>query len=271
MRKLIASVFAALIFTSPALFAQDMVISGGAKGGNYHRWATNLATLLKGSARIKATVKTSGGSKDNIGCIQDGSCHVAFTQVDAMKALGAQNVEILGDLGKECVFLVVGKDGKIGDEDDLQDKSKEASIGVGRAGSGAQVTWSYMQQLEEGYKATSAAYQGGSRGLAQVAAGRLDAMIFVTAPGNLNHKLIAGVNASEKLEFIDVDDSDLNDKLPDGRAVYTFESIDTKDGFGGGIETICTGVVAIGSSALTEEQGDAVADLFLTNAAAITK
>lgn len=272
MKRFFSSALAIAILTVPfsATSADIMVISGGSPGGNYNRWGVNLSRMLQQSARIKAEVVQSGGSKDNIACIEDGTCHVSFTQVDALKSMGAGGADILGDMGQECVFVAVHKDGKIGDEDDLQKEGNGARIAVGSAGSGAQISWSYMQQLEDGYKATSAVYTGGARALAKLKAKQVDAVMFVTSPENLGHKLIAGVLANKDLEFIDIDDSDLNDELPDGTPVYVFEDVTVKPGlFATKVETICTGVVAIGSPNLTDRAAEAVANLFLSNAEAI--
>ena len=262
--KRFTTVFALVLVTSGT---HAVTISGGTKGGSYDRWARNLAMLTKGLG-YKPTAERSKGAQENVERVASGEADVAFTQGDVLMATGGQGVEILAEIGKECVFLVGNTDGRVRDEDDLQSDDAH-TIAVGKRGTGSQVTWSYMGQLEPGYTNSAAQYVGGARALGKVSAGQLDAAMFVTAPGNLDHRLIVAVNSDERLEFIDVDDKDLNDKLPNGTPVYTFEEIDTKAGWGGGVDTICTPVLAIANPDADEDLLDDLAQVFMSNKAAV--
>lgn len=268
--KMLIATLIILAFTASFASANDtVVISGGSKGGSYDRWANNVGAILRGLG-YKAEVKRSRGSGTNVERVVAGEAHVGFTQGDVLMAKGGQGVEILAELGEECVFLVGNKDGRVTDEDDLQSTEEPVlKIGVGKAGSGSQITWQYMVQLEDGYGASAAQFQGGARSLAAVASGQLDAAMFVTSPSRLDHKLIQAVNGNDKLMFLDVNDSDLNDKLPNGSPVYLFKDIDTKAGWGGGIETICTPVLVIANPDVDEDLLDDLAGQLLSNKAAV--
>jgi len=263
-----------ILFTALAAQAtQTSFVTGGKKGGSYERWGKNLTNLMRAQGIKGAQYQPSKGAQQNVQRVKAGEATVGFTQGDVLMAEGAQGVEIMGALGKECVFVVVNESGIVQDEDDLQSEhdGKAPRIAVGGKGTGSQVSWSYMSKLEDGYKTAAQDYIGGTRALGKLAAGQLDAVMFVTAPGNLNHRLIAAVNGNDKLKFIDIDDSDLNDDLPSGEPVYTFEEVDTKEGWGGGIDTICTQVVAIANVEADEDVLDELSNLFLSNAAAITQ
>ena len=261
-----------LLFALPA-FANDSVrITGGTKGGGYDRMATNLFSLSKGLGYTPEKM-TSKGAEENVKRIQAGEADVGFTQGDVLMANDqGRGVEILGVVGKECVHVAVNPEGKVTSEGDLQDKQDPAAtIAVGKRGTGSEVTWRYMCTLEPAFCNSAAQYSGGTRTLGKVASGQLDAILFVTAPDNLNHRLVAAVNANDNLEFIDIEDWDLNDKLPNGEAVYTFEEIDTKDGWGGGVDTICTPLLVIANPEADETLLDDLANVVLTNQAAITQ
>ncbi len=263
--------FGVLAFAAIAQ-AASVPISGGAKGGNYERWAHNLAGLMKGQG-FAPTVMTSKGAVENLARVKDGSAAVGWVQGDTLMANGADGVEILGTLGTECAFLVGRTDGKVRDEDDLQDDNGQTIAAVGPRGSGSQTTWAYMGQLEEDYKRSAAQYVGGTRAMGKLMAGQVDAMLFVTAPGNLDHRLIAAVNGNEKLEFLDVDDGDLNDKLPSGQPVYTFESVVVEKGTFSDteVETICTPVLAVAKVDADDAILDELANILVGNIAAVTR
>ncbi len=253
-----------------AAASADVVISGGKKGGSYAKYAANLAKIVKGRTGMAATAQASGGSLANVQCVANKECAVGLTQADALAASGrASDVEVLGALGRECVYIAYNVDGRVTDEDHLQDKmDPPAQIAVGSAGSGSQASWDYMTQLEEAYKASGAVYSGGNRSLSKVVTGKLDAFMFVTDPSSAGHKLIAAVAANKKLKFMDVDDSDLNDKLPDGTAVYEFDDIDVPGALWD-VETICTPLLVIADPDASEDVLEVVAGALLNNVAAI--
>ena len=268
MRKSLAAAIATVLALHAGQASADVTITTGSKGGAYERWGNNLATMLKGLG-YSPTVQRSKGSGENIARVAGGEAQLGFAQGDAIMYLGL-GVEILADLGKECAFLVGKTDGRVTDEDDLQSEEDPVlTIGVGKQGTGSFITWGYMGKLEDGYLKSAAQYKGGARGLAAVSSGQMDAMLFVTAPGNLEHKLISAVNGDENLQFLDVDDGDLNDKLPNGTPVYTFEEVDTKSGWGGGVDTICTPVLLIAYPDADEDLLDDVAAQALSNKAAL--
>lgn len=75
-----------LAFALPS-FAKTVVISTGGeseKAASYYQKGTRLAKLLNKAGKVKATVVTSSGSGENISCISDGECQVAWIQNDAM-------------------------------------------------------------------------------------------------------------------------------------------------------------------------------------------
>ena len=59
---------------------------------------------------------------------------------------------VLGEIGKECVFIVTGKDSDLKSDSDLQQPGKGRLIAVQSPNSGVAGTWEYMTRLEPAFK-----------------------------------------------------------------------------------------------------------------------
>lgn len=258
----------AVVFISPA--QADVVISTGAKGGTYHNvFGVNLAKVMR-EYGIGAQLETSKGSIENADRVGSGEAGIGFVQADAYASWFGKHpelageTEIVGTLGKECVYIATAEGGPIDDEDDI---GKGTNIAVQAQGSGSAESWAYMQQLEDDYAAANTHFTGGARALSKLKTGQLDAVLWVTSPGNLNHKFLSIVQTKGSgLRLIDVDDYDLNDKLPNGDQVYSFEKVDVEDGmFAKSITTPCTDVLVVANANADEEVLETLATILSMN------
>ncbi len=260
----------AALAATPAL-AVDSVIAGGPSSGTYYKvWAPNLAKGLKSHGFETATLKTKG-CVENSKLVASGEADVGFCQGDALKhAMAtfpevAQNVDILGTLGKECGYAAVNTSGKLKSEDDIGEGIRVAAQ---KNGSGTQAGWAYMQSLEPDYAKATTTYDSGSRALGKVASGELDMTLWFTSPHNLDHRLLQTVLTNDSLKLLPLDDWSLDDKLPNGKSVYTLETVTVKKagfGFDETITTLCTDAVVIGNTGADEELLDTVADIVMRN------
>jgi uncharacterized protein len=222
-----------------------------------------------------ATLKESKGSLENLQRLGQGEAQVGFAQLDAyaqyLKA-GGKPLEIVAPLGKECGYLVVEKKGKITSEKDLR-RAKDATIAIGEEGSGSAIMWQFMTTLVPDYKNAKIIYQGGTRAINQIGTpGGPNAYLFVTAPGNLEHKLIQAVSANKNLAFVDVDKGGLDAKLPDGKSIYAFDKVPVCSGtFGCRVETICTDSYLFASPSATDKVIQAVSDVMAMSPKTITE
>jgi TRAP-type uncharacterized transport system substrate-binding protein len=263
--KALPALFIALII-SFAFTANAAVISTGSKSGNYFKVGHNIAGLLTG----QDTVNTSKGSWENLLRLVAGDADIAPVQMDAYAAFIAKypehkdKLEIMGSLYKECAYLAVQCKGKVRNEDDLQ-KKDNVTIAIGKKGSGTQVTWDYMIQLEDKYKNASVVFKGGTRAIGQLAAKQVDAVMWVTKP-KLDGKMASTVMRNKELCLVGFNDMDLNDKLPaTGKPVYEFQKIDTKKGWLNDTEltTACVEAVIIANTNVDEEVLEELADMLL--------
>lgn len=248
-----------------ASFAKEIVITTGSKTGNYIKVGHSLKTIIGGN------VIPSKGSVENMDRIMKGEANIAIVQMDAYAKYVSDNpeaaskLEIMGPLYEECVYLAVNKDGPIKSEDDLQQEG--VTIACGKQGSGTAVSWDYMRQLEPGYKKAGVSFAGGTRALGKLASkpnGDINAVMWVTKP-DLTGKLAQTVLKNDNLEFLDVDDKDLNDVYkPTGQPIYRFKTIKASGGFfGGKVETICVDAVIIADSEMDEDVLEKLSDVVL--------
>lgn len=268
-KSVIAS--AVLMALSTAAFA-DLTITTGRDGGSYFRvQGPKIVKYLK-NVGLASNFVPSTGSLDNLNKVAKGEAQVGIAQADAVMffkktqpQLGTK-IEIGSPLGRECVFVVAKKGGPIKTDDELQ--AKGVSIAAGAPGDGSRATWDYMGTLEEKFKLPSIVDVGGASGLAQVAAGTTNAFIFVTNPDPTvlyNNELFSLARDNKSLQFVPVEDWDLNDKLPNGDAVYTFDKVVTKPGTFSDdkLPTICLSAYTIYNSDLDADTKEKLARAFL--------
>lgn len=256
------------------LFANDVVISTGGRGGSYFATGENLAEVLAEYDYTAEAVK-SRGSIENIERVSSGEATLGFTQLDALawwmnrNPEQASSLKLLGSLYPECVYVAVNKKGDIDDEDDLQ--SDKANVAVQKRGSGSAVSWSYMQDLEPDFARGATYFQGGLQLLNEIANNpdaEVNAFLWVSDPLNLEQRYLKTVLENDNLELIDLKDWDLNDKHPElGVSIYRFEEPEIAKGFifDKELNTICMDAVVIGSASADGDMIDDVVDVLTLN------
>ena len=245
-----------------------IVITTGKSGGGYNTIGERLKNVLAEQDQ-PAQVQTSAGSLENLSRLDDpqSPVNIGLSQADALKYYlkdhpsFADKLINLGEIGKECVFIVTGKDSDIHDDSDLQ-KASGKLIAVQSPNSGVAVTWEYMTVLEPAFKNTAPAFVDGAEALLQMKssgkASKIQAAMVVQRPMAKSTEMQVVLENSQDFRLVPVKDWDLNDELPDGSAVYTFENVtvaEKKWGFDTTVDTICTrGLLLANKTKLTAEQ-----------------
>lgn len=252
----------------PAMAESEVTITSGSPGGTYHNvFGANLGRILS-ERGTSVEVMPSAGSLENLQRLASGDADVGFTQADALDSFldknPTSNIEIMGGLGQECIYVATSEDG-LENEDGLEREGTK--IAVGDQGSGSAESWDYMRTLEEGYQNSSTYYTGGARALAQVKTGQLDAFMWITSPSNLNHDFLKMVmQDGSGLKLIDMNDWDMNDKLPNGQQAYEFRDVVVQKGFfDKEIETACTQVMVVANGDLDTRVLEQVARAVMMN------
>ncbi|MDS4058903.1 MAG: TAXI family TRAP transporter solute-binding subunit [Candidatus Contendobacter sp.] len=261
-----------------------IVISTGKSGGGYYTIGERLKSVLAEQDQ-PAQVLTSAGSIENLTRLDDpqSPVSVGLTQADALKYYlkdhpgFADRFIGLGEIGKECVFIVTGKDSDIHSDSDLQQKGRNWLIAVQSPNSGVAVTWEYMTVLEPAFKNTAPAFVDGAEALLQIKSGgkasKIQAAMVVQKPMAKSTEMQVVLENPKDFRLVPVKDWDLNDKLPDGSAVYTFENItvaEKKWGFDTTVDTICTrGLMLANKTKLTADQRTRLSKVMLLAAGRI--
>lgn len=245
-----------------------IVITTGKSGGGYNTIGERLKNVLAEQDQ-PAQVQTSAGSLENLSRLDgpQSPVNIGLSQADALKYYlkdhpsFADKLINLGEIGKECVFIVTGKDSDIHDDSDLQ-KASGKLIAVQSPNSGVAVTWEYMTVLEPAFKNTAPAFVDGAEALLQMKssgkASKIQAAMVVQRPMAKSTEMQVVLENPQDFRLVPVKDWDLNDELPDGSAVYTFENVtvaEKKWGFDTTVDTICTrGLLLANKTKLTAEQ-----------------
>ena len=166
LRTIIQNIAApALLLTLPLVgMAEPVVFSSGVEGGGY--WSA--ATRLQGVAAdmdLDVPVEDSHGSLHNLARLLDEKDPVSLVlaQADALqhyldeKSGMVDKVEILENIGQECVFILTGTQSAIKTVDDLQ-QGKGYKLAISSPDSGVAVTYTYMTTLQPELADTSAVY-----------------------------------------------------------------------------------------------------------------
>ena len=253
--------------------AADVIITTGQQGMTYNAvYGANLQSALT-EFGYRTQVVTSKGSLDNLSKVASGEAQLGLTQGDAYQYWrskninAAQSVEIIGELPNECVFIAVKEGGKVKDEDDLKAGVK---IAVGEPTSGSFASWSYLQSLQADYAKVDTSAKGGLRTLAKVQTGEFDAFLWVAAMDKTN-KFLEAVNQKDSgIKLIDVNDWNLNDKLPNGKSVYEFQDAVVASGWTDTkVNVPCTKTLVVANVDTGDEFLETVSSIMLKNQARI--
>jgi hypothetical protein len=236
----IALLFAAIILQlSGAAWARDpdAVLSTGREGGSYYNIGERLKAAMLVEHDVWFEVLTSRGSLENLRRLDDPSSPVGLTltQADALSQYlqghpdFAEEFVVLGDVGKECVLLIAGRDGGLTTAAGLKEETG-GEISVDDTESGASVTFEYMTELEPRFRATAAVPVDTMEALLQIKMAsehtKLKAAMIVQRPKAVSEPIRIFFENPEDYRLVPITEADVgNAKLPDGSIVYSFERV----------------------------------------------
>ena len=244
IKVFLLGVFAILALVALAAIGTGKVhaetIGSGTEQGHYYKsYAPNLAVEVGKSDRTFSgknmlQVVATDGSLDNLDKTSSGEVQVSLTQPDAFMFFRstepnkANQIVLLGNVPvEECVLMVTSENSKIKEFDDL---TKDHTVNIGVPGSGSQASWAYFKKLIPALKDIRTNENSNVLALGDLQTGAADAMIFVTTKDRTS-EVLEMVNAEDSgLRFVDLEDSNLNEKLPSGKPVYTAEKVNVEPG-----------------------------------------
>ena len=127
----------------------------------------------------------------------------------------------------------------------------------------------YLGELDKDFKKPKTVNIGDDMGLSAVISEQSDVMLQMQTP-SIENNLVKDVLANKKLKFVTMQAWAFNDKLPNGKAVYTKEKIALDDAFfKTELETICTDTLVLANESVSDDDLDLIAGIVLRNQKAI--
>jgi TRAP-type uncharacterized transport system substrate-binding protein len=220
-----------LLVLSPSVsMAEPLVFSSGIEGGGYWSAATRLQTVAA-ELGLEVQVEPSTGSLHNLARLLDAGdpTGLVLAQADALQHYldehpgESQKIEILENIGQECVFVITGSDSAIRSDADLQE-DRDYQIAISSPDSGVAVTYSYMTTLAPEMAATSVQYTdtgAAMNGLGATGSEAADAVMLVHRPKEHSPEVDLALRNPDQFRFVQISDERFNSKLPNGDAVYS--------------------------------------------------
>ncbi len=268
---LAAAACACAALASPALAQPSgeevLWLASGPEGGTYRTvYGKNLASLLRGTDVL---FRESEGSAQNIVTLNESRADIAFVQADvfagAYRAGETADLQVIGRLADECLFVAYRVDGAVKTFDDLRSPpgGTPLDIAVGPSESGAAASWRWLSQLDPALAGNETDPQYGTLAVNQLAVGQFDAVVWVTDPQNLQHKMLRAVLENERVDLMPVTDAALLEPIGDGTLVYRKRNLKLEGGWRPKkLETLCTSALVVmrrdADTAIVEKVSDLV-------------
>lgn len=252
-----------------------LCISTGSEGGGYDTKGQALEANFR-SIGIEVVRQTSKGSNENVErLVGDGPTNAAFMQADVMmhriKAAGKQDLFpslfIVAELGQECLFALTSYKGGLSQSQMQSSGNTRTIVPKGGAGGGPATSWEYVQKLEDNFEHTRAnltvdlptaliALKDPNNTLG------VGAVLFVQGENLHDNATLTAAKMLDRRELtlVPLTDWDLDDRLPNGKQVYTYGEktfASTEKGWFGtdyAVDTICTTALFVVNTAKLPEQ-----------------
>ena len=250
--------------------SDGLVMSSGSPGGGYWSAGARLQEVAKDMG-LEVENRGSSGSLENLQRLLDpqSPVAVAFAQADAAQQFFNDNpqtrqlVDVLENIGQECVFVLVGADSGLQDDADLQKKAGELSLGIPSETSGIADTFGYMASLVPELEKVSVVYGNTSAGMEGLDRddGELDAVMVVHRPKEHSPEVDLAIANPERFAFVEMHDERLTRELPGGDIVYRSMRL-ALPGVKDPVTTICVRGLLLGHKhKLSADQSNKLTDL----------
>jgi hypothetical protein len=227
-------------------------IASGESGGTYRGvYAINFENNLRS---YDVFHRKTTGSGENLELLISGKADVAFAQADIYAAQLHRNPErledvvLIGRVSSECVYIAYRKGGRVESLAQLGQPlvGRPAKIAVGPVAGGASGTWNLFTILDPTLTSALVDHGGDTLAVGQLAVGAYDAMIWVTDPKYLKHKLLQAVLSNSELKLMSIDNPKLAYTLPSGVEIYERRTVTLEKGWRAEkLNTVCTGALVL--------------------------
>jgi len=247
-----------------------VVLSSGVEGGGYWNAGARLQTVAESKMGLGVENLPSTGSLENLEQLLDpeSPVNLAFAQADATQYYldrhqdEIKKLDLLENIGQECVFMVTGVDSAIRTGEDLQE-GKGLHLGIASAASGVAVTFDYMVSQIPELVDVKVDYGDTLALMDQLTASKapVDAVMMIHRPKERSPEVEYALAHADRFRFVELSDERLTRELWNGREIYRTMSL-AMPGIDKPVKTICVlGLLLANKQKLTIEQRNQLSDL----------
>ena len=250
-----------------------LVISSGAEGGGYWNAAARLQKVVHDMGAAAENLPSTG-SLANLEVLADPASPVnmAFAQADALQYFlydktGARpQLDVLENIGQECVFIITAASSELRSDADLQ-KAGNPRLAIASHTSGVAVTFNYMTRLVPEFEKVQVNYQDTRMAMEKLGSAQapVDGVMVVHRPREHSPELDLALVDKGRYRILAIEDERLTGKSSDGQEVYRGMNLAIPDPEGGDpalLNTICVkGLLVANREKLSEAQQSLLADV----------
>ena len=249
----------------------NIILSSGVPGGGYWNAGDRIKEVAMSELGLSVENVASRGSRDNLQKLLDVNSPVslAFAQADVAqyylntRGPGAVNqLELIENVGEECVFIITGRKRDIRDEADLEE-AESLRLGIASADSGIAATFDYMSSRLTGLLDISVRYGNTLPLMKQLndPGAPVDAVMTVHRPRELSPEVEYALSHPSDYRFVELDGDRLPQKLWYGGKVYRSMQL-AMPGLEEPVNTICVlGLLLANKYKLTLAQRNRISEL----------
>ncbi|HEY6131004.1 MAG TPA: hypothetical protein VIV27_03250 [Halioglobus sp.] len=249
--------------------APGIVLSSGAEGDGYWNAGARLQSVAD-DMDFAVENLPSAGSLENLDKLLDADSPVnlAFAQADAaqhylnrhQKALS--KLDLLENIGQECVFIVTGIDSDIRTDEDLQ-AATNLRLGIASPASGIAVTFAYMVSQIPEMADIKVSYGDTLAVMDQLNArnASVDAVMMVHRPRDQSAEVEYALANANRYRFVELSDERFTQEMWNGRKIYSTMNL-ALPGSDTPLKTVCVqGLLLANKHKLSIDQRNKLTDL----------
>ena len=269
-RCFVALAAAALLVSGAVLAEKEITIGAGGPSGEY---TNTIVPALDKALRpygIRASVKVSAGSQQNVEEVLSGVIDAGLSQLDVaavnMEADADETLVLLGRIAPEALLCAARTNGRVRNYNDLTDDHQSPlKVSVGRDKSGTARTFAYLQYLDPELQGLQLIYKKNVKvELSRLVSGNRDLVCFVMMP-NPDNELIKLVADNDDLFFIDFYNSRLLGAKVGEMPIYGVMEVPVTPGvWGFGAKRVTTLVTWVGVVVNEDNIDEGVLDALAT-------
>ena len=248
----------------------SIVLSSGVQGGGYWSAGARLQVVAEREVGLAVENLTSSGSLENLEALLDNtsSVNLAFAQADAVQHYLNQHpnelnkLELIENVGVECVFIITGIDSDIETDEDFRE-AKDFRLGISSPSSGIAVTYDYMVSQIPEMEDIEVSYGNNMLVMEKLNASdaTVDAVMMVHRPREHSLEVDYALSNPDRYRFVKLTNARLTQELWNGRKIYRSMKL-ALPGASEPVQTICVlGLLLANKEKLTIEQRNQLGEI----------